>query len=82
MIQEKIEQNQTALRDILAKRSADGTFPADVQEQIKRANADLIALKEQGEIERIASAAKSCDIVLEREDWYALWEAAQGRNIP
>ncbi len=33
-------------------------------------------------IERITSAAKSCDIALEREDWYALWEAAQGRRIP
>ena len=33
-------------------------------------------------IERIQSAAQSCNIKLEREDWYALWEAAQGRQIP
>jgi predicted oxidoreductase len=33
-------------------------------------------------IERIQSAAASMDIKLEREDWYALWEAAQGRQIP
>lgn len=33
-------------------------------------------------LERIQSAAKADDIVLEREDWYALWEAAQGRKIP
>ena len=33
-------------------------------------------------IERIQSAAKSADITLTREDWYALWEAAQGRKIP
>ena len=33
-------------------------------------------------LERILSAAKADDIVLEREDWYALWEAAQGRKIP
>jgi predicted oxidoreductase len=33
-------------------------------------------------IDRIVSAAKSCDIALDREDWYALWEAAQGRKIP
>ena len=33
-------------------------------------------------IERIQSAAHSCGIKLEREDWYALWEAAQGRQIP
>jgi predicted oxidoreductase len=33
-------------------------------------------------VERIESATKSADIKLEREDWYALWEAAQGRQIP
>ena len=33
-------------------------------------------------LERIQSAALADDIVLEREDWYALWEAAQGRQIP
>ena len=33
-------------------------------------------------IERIRSAAKAAELVLEREDWYALWEAAQGRKIP
>lgn len=33
-------------------------------------------------IERIRSAAGADAIELEREDWYALWEAAQGRRIP
>jgi predicted oxidoreductase len=33
-------------------------------------------------IERIHSAAAATEIVLEREDWYALWEAAQGRRVP
>jgi len=33
-------------------------------------------------IERVLSAARATDIVLEREDWYALWTAAQGRRIP
>ena len=33
-------------------------------------------------IERIESAAKSADIILQREDWYALWVAAQGHGIP
>jgi predicted oxidoreductase len=32
--------------------------------------------------ERLQSAAKADTIVMEREDWYALWEAAQGRKIP
>jgi predicted oxidoreductase len=33
-------------------------------------------------IERIKSAAAAAEIVLQREDWYALWEAAQGRRVP
>ena len=33
-------------------------------------------------LERLQSAAQADDIVLKREDWYALWEAAQGRRIP
>jgi len=33
-------------------------------------------------LERLQAAAQAEAVVLEREDWYALWEAAQGRNIP
>ncbi len=33
-------------------------------------------------LERLRAAAESDSIVLEREDWFALWEAAQGRKIP
>jgi len=33
-------------------------------------------------IERIESAAQSAGITLDREDWYALWVAAHGHNIP
>ena len=33
-------------------------------------------------LERLQSAAQADAIVLEREDWYALWEAAQGGRIP
>jgi len=33
-------------------------------------------------IERIESAARSVAIKLEREDWYALWVAGQGKHIP
>ena len=32
--------------------------------------------------ERLQAAAQADGIALEREDWYALWEAAQGRQIP
>lgn len=32
--------------------------------------------------ERIAAAAAASDIRLERQHWYELWEAAQGREVP
>lgn len=31
---------------------------------------------------RIRDAARSATLTLQREHWYSLWEAAQGRNIP
>ncbi len=33
-------------------------------------------------IERIEQTARAAEIVLEREDWYALWTAAKGHGIP
>jgi len=33
-------------------------------------------------LDRLIATSKAADIKLEREDWYGLWEAAQGRNIP
>lgn len=33
-------------------------------------------------LDRLQSTTRSTAIQLEREDWYALWEAAQGRQIP
>jgi predicted oxidoreductase len=33
-------------------------------------------------LERIQSAAKAIEIELQREDWYALWEAAHGHKVP
>ena len=33
-------------------------------------------------MDRIESVARSVSIALAREDWYALWSAAQGRRIP
>ena len=32
--------------------------------------------------ERLQSAAQADAIEMEREDWYALWEAAQGHKVP
>lgn len=34
------------------------------------------------QIERIESAAKSASIVLDRQDWFKLWEAAKGYEVP
>ncbi|MFN0078394.1 MAG: aldo/keto reductase family oxidoreductase [Prosthecobacter sp.] len=33
-------------------------------------------------LERIKAVVKAADIKLEREDWYGLWEAAQGHGVP
>lgn len=41
-----------------------------------------IAIVGTNKAERIRSAAAADAIELERQDWYALWEAAQGRKIP
>jgi predicted oxidoreductase len=33
-------------------------------------------------LDRLEATARSMDIKLEREDWYALWEAAKGHGVP
>jgi predicted oxidoreductase len=33
-------------------------------------------------VERIRAVAKAAEMKLEREDWYALWEAAKGHGVP
>lgn len=33
-------------------------------------------------LDRLIATAKAMEIKLEREDWYGLWEAAQGQSIP
>jgi predicted oxidoreductase len=33
-------------------------------------------------LDRLTATAKAAEIRLEREDWYGLWEAAQGQSIP
>lgn len=33
-------------------------------------------------LDRIDTAAKSASIKLERQDWYALWQAAKGHSVP
>ncbi len=33
-------------------------------------------------VERIRSTARAAEIILDRQDWYALWEAAKGESVP
>jgi len=33
-------------------------------------------------VERIRAAARAAELTLEREDWYRLWQAAEGRRVP
>jgi len=44
--------------------------------------AQPVAIIGTHKLERIRYAAQAAAIQLEREDWYALWSAAQGRQIP
>ena len=32
--------------------------------------------------DRIRDVSKASEIRLDREDWYAVWEAAQGESVP
>jgi len=41
-----------------------------------------LAIIGTNKLERIRRAAQADALVLKREDWYALWEAAQGHKIP
>ena len=41
-----------------------------------------LAIIGTNKLERLQSAALADSIALEQEDWYALWEAAQGRRVP
>jgi predicted oxidoreductase len=79
--------NETAQRIAEAARNMAGRYGGAGVEQL--AYAWIMAHPSRplpvigtNRVERIRSAAASVDIVLEREDWYALWEAAQGRRVP
>lgn len=41
-----------------------------------------LAITGSNKLTRIASQAQAAEIQMERQDWYALWSAAQGRSIP
>ena len=66
----------------LAPRYGNATLEQFAYAWIMAHPAQPLPILGTNKIERIQSAAKSADITLSREDWYALWEAAQGRKIP
>jgi predicted oxidoreductase len=41
-----------------------------------------VAVFGTNKVERLATIARAAELTLEREDWYALWQAAAGRRIP
>ncbi len=79
--------NPAALRLAAAAKAMSSRYNAGTLEQL--AYAWILAHPSRplpvigtNKLERLQSAAQADAIVLEREDWYALWEAAQGRRIP
>ena len=80
-------QNQAAQRLMLAAARMTDRYPGATLEQLAYAwilahPAKPLPIIGTNKIERIRSATRSVDLTLMREDWYALWEAAQGRSIP
>ena len=79
--------NPAAQRLAAAAQSMAGRYDGAMLEQLAYAwilahPAHPLPVIGTNNLERLQSAARSDSIVLEREDWYALWEAAQGRKIP
>ena len=79
--------NPAAMRLAAAAKDMSSRYNAAPLEQL--AYAWILAHPSQplpvigtNKLERLQSAAHADAIALEREDWYALWEAAQGRKIP
>jgi predicted oxidoreductase len=44
--------------------------------------AEPLVIVGTNKLDRARAAAAAVSIRLEREDWYALWQAAQGRGVP
>jgi len=73
------------LRDKLAELSSKyGDAPVDalVYAWILAVPANPTVILGTNKLERIASGAQGGGIALEREDWYAIWEAAKGQSVP
>lgn len=67
-LQQEYEKNVAALKDITAKRDADGKYPPDVQEQIKRCNDDFNRIRTEIEAERIAEGLAKEQALMEFQE--------------
>jgi predicted oxidoreductase len=74
----RIESCMQNIRDRYAAASRDALAIAWILAHPARP----VAVLGTNKIHRIRSAATASELRLDRQDWYALWEAAQGRNIP
>jgi len=73
------------LRDKLTELSpkyGDATLDALVYAWVLAVPANPTVILGTNKIDRIVSGAKGGAIQLEREDWYAIWEAAKGQSVP
>ena len=80
-------KNEAAQRLKIAAEKMAGRYGGATLEQLAYAwilahPAKPLPILGTNKIERIESAAQSASIELQREDWFALWEAAKGHKIP
>jgi predicted oxidoreductase len=71
-----------AVMTSLAPKYNDATFDQLAYAWIMAHPSQPVPIVGSNKLARVASAVAAADITLEREDWYALWTAAQGRKIP
>ncbi len=66
----------------LSPKYGDAPLDALVYAWILSAPANPTVILGTNKIDRIVSGAKGGTIQLDREDWYAIWEAAKGESVP
>lgn len=64
-LQKEYTDNLAALKDITAKRSADGAFPPDVQQQILRANQDCERILNEMQAEKVLEKRLADEVLQE-----------------
>ncbi len=75
-------QRLRAKLEDLSPKYGDAPIDALVYAWILATPARPMVILGTNKVERVASGMKASGIALEREDWYAIWEAAQGKSVP